>query len=84
MKKAEIYETILKCADENGIYVLIGDELPEDVDLMENISESLQFMSFILELEQHLGIEIPDEYLIYDSLTSVAAFSETLESLFDE
>ena len=52
-----------------------------DVDLTEFIVESIMFISFIVELEDKLGIEIPEELLDINSIKSLNTFSTILEEL---
>ena len=42
--------------------ILVPDD-NNDIDLSEYIIDSLQFISFIVEIENKFGIEIPDELL---------------------
>jgi len=58
-----------------------GDIGENDVDLTEFIVESIMFISFIVELEDKLGIEIPEELLDINSIKSLNTFSTILEEL---
>ena len=57
------------------------DKIKNDVDLTEFIVESIMFISFIVELEDKLGIEIPEELLDINSIKSLNTFSTILEEL---
>ena len=69
---------MLSCLNDIGIFL----EEEEDFDLREYIVESLQFVSYILCLEEALGIEIPDELLIYDKMTSFNGYCNAIESVY--
>lgn len=53
-----------------------------DVDLREVITDSIQFISFIVEIESEFEIEIMDEYLQYDMLASLHSFAKFIENCF--
>lgn len=53
----------------------------EDIDLQSYIVDSVMFISFIVELEEQLGFQIPDDFLVMESLTSLESYSEILEEL---
>lgn len=73
MTLKEIRKHIFEIFDENGIYIE-ESETEEDIDLREYLVDSIQFVYFIVELEERLGIELPDEFLIYDNLASLNGF----------
>jgi len=69
-----VYEVI----DEMGIYIDITEE---DFDLSEYIVDSLQFLTFVINLEERLGIEIPDDLLLYDKMYSFNGYCRMLEGI---
>lgn len=64
--------------------IVIGEEEFEDLDLREYVIDSLQFITFILELEHYFSIEIPADILVYDNISSFNGFSELLVELVEE
>ena len=59
----------------SNIGILIDEQMETfDVDLTEYILDSIQFISFIVELERELNIEFPDELLLYDNIRSLNGF----------
>ena len=58
--------------------------LNDDIDLHDYIADSMQYVYFIVELEKKLGIELPDEVLLYDNLTSLNGFSNFIEKLLND
>lgn len=63
----------------------IGVNLPEnienDFDLSQYMEDSLIFISSIVKLEDELKIEIPDELLDYNNMTSFYGFCELMDEL---
>ena len=72
----EIRKQIEECLNNIGVFL---DE-NENVMLADVIEDSLMFVSMIIEIEQNFGIEIQDEYLLPDRLTSL----QDLETLIRE
>lgn len=72
--KAVIYETLL----ESGIMINSTDE---DLDLRDFFQDSLQFISFAVNLEQKLNIELSDELLLFDSIASFNNYSQRIYDL---
>lgn len=56
----------------------------EDVDLRSMIIDSFQFISFIMDVEDQLNIEVPDELLVYDHLASLLGFAELMSTVKEE
>lgn len=83
MEKERVKTAILKSLDEIGAF-LEDAEIGDDLDLREFILDSLQFISFIIELETELNIEIPSELLLFDNLSSFASFREIILELIKE
>lgn len=66
----------------SNIGVLVDEKaLSNDIDLTEYISDSIQFISFIVELERYLQIELPDEFLLYENIRSLNGFMAIIEQL---
>lgn len=55
-----------------------------DVDLRNVIIDSFQFISFIMDVEEQLNIEVPDELLVYDHLASLLGFAELMNTVKEE
>lgn len=66
---------IIECFNNIGIYI---DEI--EGDLIEYYSDSIIFISFIIELEQMFDIEIPSEYLKTDNFRTI----ETIEQIINK
>ena len=63
-----------------GVMVVRNNE-EDDINLQEYIVDSLQFISFILELERTFDIEFPDEMLLYESIQSLNGLASMVELL---
>ena len=78
-KIIEIFETV-------GI--LIDDEIREDkkmdIDLSELLSNSIQWISIITELESVFDIAWPDDLLILENLKSLNVLTNTTLELINE
>ena len=72
--------TILECLKNVGIDVEYEHKL-EDLNLNDYLNDSIQFASFIIEIEDALGIEMPYEYLASDKLESLNGFCELIKTL---
>ena len=59
------------------------DGLTGDTDLREWIVDSMMFISFIVELENEFSIQIPDNLLEYDTISSLDGLLNIIESLKD-
>lgn len=74
MTSANIKNYIFDIFDKSGIYI-DSSEMEQDLDLREYLVDSIQYVYFIVELEERLGLELPDEVLIYDNLASINGFA---------
>lgn len=63
-----IQNGIIECMKNIGIFV---DEAG-DFEIQEYIDDSITFLTFIIELEQMFGIEIPDSYLTMNELNTLS------------
>ncbi len=75
--KSAIYDVLL----ESGIMI---DSIDEDFDLRDCIQDSIQFISFIVALEQKLEIEIHDELLQFDAIASFNNFSSNIYDILND
>ena len=68
MNIEEIRLELYSVLDELGIIV---DTMQDDFDLQEYIFDSFTFINFVMGIEKHLNIEIPDELLLIENMTSL-------------
>ena len=81
MTYQELYNKICEVLNESGIMIELGED---DYDLREYILDSLQFITFIVSLEQTLEIEIGDELLQYDEMASLNNFCYRIYETINE
>lgn len=72
---------LFQCLNNIGI---VMEKTDEDFDLNEYGLDSLQFISFIVEMENCFDIEFPDELLVMDTMTSFNAFTNIIEGLIND
>lgn len=52
----------------------------EDLNLQEFIEDSFSFINFIVSIEEKFNVEIPDEYLSYETIQSMNGLLELIET----
>lgn len=72
-KLREIIVTIL---EEMGFVIFEKEEM--DFNIGDYITDSIQFIGFILNIEQVLGMELTDDFLRFEVLISVNGLSNKL------
>ena len=55
-----------------------------DVNLLEYGMDSLQFIEFVVSVEEEFDIIIPDEALLMDNISSLNGFITYIESIIKE
>lgn len=80
MDKNQIHEKVILELQKLGI---ILDSM-EDVNLNDYIDDSLQFISFIVQVEQAFDIVFPDEELLLNSLYSLNGFCELIKEIIEK
>ena len=79
----EIKEKVLYVMESIGVFVE-DDVKDTNFDMRDYIVDSLQFITFIVNLEKELGIVYPDELLLMDKIGSFDGFCSIIESLMSE
>ena len=67
---------VIEILENMGIYV---DQEEESINLHEYIVDSIQFITFIVNLEERLEFTFPDEYLLYDSIATIELLCDIIE-----
>ena len=91
MKQEIIEGIILETLNEMGIYIDTSflssypDNTvpPTDINLRDYITDSIMFISFIVELEKKFEIEFPDELLLINALASLSGFAYLLAEIIN-
>ena len=81
MDLKEVKKIIFDALQEVDILIEFSEE---DVDLRDYFQDSVQYISFAVNLEQRLNIEIPDELLSLDSMASFHNFCMRIYSLVND
>ena len=79
MTELEIKDKIVQALNNVGLFYTL-EELEEN-DIGELLPDSLTYISFIVELEQAFDIEITDEYLIPEKISSLDGIIDLIEEL---
>lgn len=74
-------ESLIVSILEDMGFVLLDDDM--DFDIRDYISDSIQFVEFIVNIEEALQIELDDEFLDYELLASLKAFTNKIQSFID-
>lgn len=72
---------IIQIMDSIGIYI---EPTEDDIDLTEYILDSIQFISFIVEVENRFAINYPDDMLMYDCLKSINSFAIKIDEMIKQ
>jgi hypothetical protein len=80
MKGIIMNEILINILEDMGFFVL---DQEQDFDIRDYISDSIQFMDFIVRIEDKLQIELSDDFLDYDLLLSSVALANKIESYKD-
>ena len=75
MSRKECIEEIIKVFSDSGLTVVYNED---DVNLSDIITDSVTFMTILVDLEEAFGIEFPDEILEIDNFTSLFGLAETI------
>ncbi len=78
MSREEIKKGIITCFQNVGIMIPL-DDISDDLEIQEYIEDSIMFITMIIELENHFGIEIPDEYLLPEMLSNLGSLTDIVE-----
>lgn len=62
-------------------FIFVEESESNSVDLSDYIEDSLQFMSFIVNLEDKFSLEIPAELMMFDNFKHIDDICEMLFEL---
>lgn len=79
MDKSLIRDNIIQALAK--VFIFDDSTENEDVDLETYIEDSIQFMSFIVELEQIFNIEFPPELLLFENFKTINNISLIIEEM---
>lgn len=76
-----MYKQLISILNEMGYCIFEKDE---DFDIRDYILDSLQFMEFIVRIEDVIEQELSDDFLNYELLLSATAFAKKIECYLEE
>lgn len=59
-------------------------ETEEDININEYGIDSFTYISFIVMLEEKMGMPFPDELLRFENFSSINGFTNLVKTLYDE
>ena len=71
-----IEEKLAEIAEENGI--LVDDY---DLNLIEYIPDSITFITFIFTIEERFDIEMPDDFMLIETLGSIKELAMIIDDI---
>lgn len=77
----DVKKKLLQCFLNIGVVI---DDTEDDVDLKEYITDSVQFIAAIVEIERIFSIEFPDELLLFSVFDSFNGLVKIVESILKE
>ena len=80
MKFHDVKHRVKAAFEEAGI---LFDSSDLDPDIVAYIEDSVQYVSSIVAIENALQIEIPDVYLVPDTMHSLNEFCRALKEIMD-
>lgn len=79
MEKSLIRDNIILALSK--VFIFVDSTENDDVDLGMYIEDSIQFMSFVVELERIFNIEFSPELLLFDNFKTINNISLIIEEL---
>ena len=76
-KREKMYEVLTELGIECNL------KEGEDLNLQEFIEDSFSFINFIVSIEEKFNVEIPDEFLSYETIQSMNGLLELIETCND-
>jgi len=72
------YQLLLKILQVKlGLIISVDEE--GEFAISDYISDSLMFIQFIVAIEEELGEDLPDDFLLFEILSSAKGFTEKLD-----
>ena len=75
---SQSFQVLLKILNENFGVVIFRNQ-QEDFSIKDYISDSITFIQFIVAIEEELSLELPDDFLDVELLSSAKGFAEKLD-----
>lgn len=79
-----IVQQILKITNNNLVNGIVISENQIEDDLSEYKLDSISFIKIIVEIEDAFEIEIPDEYLLFHEMNTIAKMADVVTKILDK
>lgn len=76
------YQVLIKILHDNFGVFIYNDE-QEDFAINDYIPDSLSFIQFIIAIEEEIEMELPDDFLDIELLSSAKGFAEKINSFIN-
>lgn len=73
----DIHYGVIEVLESMGIQI---DANSDEIPLQEYIVDSIQFITFVVNIEEKFNIVFPDEYLLYDSISTMDILCEIIKN----
>lgn len=83
MENKEICDQVIEILNSIGITTNVTD-METDIDINELISDSIQWISFIISLEDKFGIEWPDDFIMINNFISLKTIICFISDMLNE
>ena len=77
------YQMLVNILDEQMGFVILAEE-HDDFAISGYVHDSLAFVQFLVTIEETLHVDLPDEFLDFDLLSSARGFAEKLDVFLTE
>ena len=77
----DVKDIVIDCLLKVGIIV---DSSAEDTNILDYGIDSISYVTFIIELEDSLGIDLPESVFNYEVLRSLNGFSNMLVDIIND
>ena len=76
------YLALISMLEEIGYIVFEKDQ--EDFNISDYIADSMQFVQFILKIEEYYNIELSEDFLLYEILISAKGLANKIDAFIAE
>lgn len=77
------YHTLINVLVEKLGFVVLENE-EDDFAISDYVVDSITFIQFIIAIEEEVGKQLSDDFLVYDILTSAKGYAEKLDAYINE
>lgn len=82
MENMEMKAGIIQALENAGVFVDVEEQ--NEINIINLIDDSIQFVSFVVQLEEIFKIELTSELLVIDNFSTIDSVCEILQALCQE